>query len=42
MEETIKANKPSISTSEIANYEKIREKMEGTSGNSRASIGFRK
>jgi transitional endoplasmic reticulum ATPase len=42
MEETIKANKPSISTSEIANYEKIREKMEGTSDNSRASIGFRK
>lgn len=42
MEETIKANKPSISTSEIANYEKIRDKMEGTSGASRPSIGFRK
>jgi len=42
MEETIKANKPSISSSEIANYEKIREKMEGTSGSSRPSIGFRK
>ncbi|MEO9534314.1 MAG: AAA family ATPase [Crocinitomicaceae bacterium] len=42
MEEIIKANKPSISSSEVAKYEKIRDKMEGSSGNSRPSIGFRK
>lgn len=41
VEETIKANKPSISLSEINNYLKIKEKFEG-GGNSNSSIGFRK
>lgn len=41
MESTIKANKPSVSLSDIRNYEKIKEKFEG-GGNSHSSIGFRK
>lgn len=41
VEETIKANKPSISLSEIKNFLKIKEKFEG-GGSSNSSIGFRK